>query len=54
MPEELKALIGVAALGLPFLLALVMVAIAERRDGKTRFVIVGGRCRRRSLAERKR
>lgn len=51
MPELLKALIGLCALGAPLLIAFTLLALSERRDGRTRFVIVGGRTRRRSAVE---
>lgn len=45
-------MLGVLALGSPLLILLACLVVAERRDGKSRWVIVGGKCRSRRVMER--
>lgn len=51
MTEILGAIAGLAALGAPMLMLGALLVVSERRDGRSRFVIVGGRTRRRSALE---
>lgn len=54
MTQLLHAVIALAALASPMLIVGGLMVVSERGDGQTRFVIVGGRTRRRSALERNR
>ena len=47
-----KSALAIAIITSPAWIACIFVAIWERPNGKTRFVIAGGRTRRRSVWER--
>lgn len=45
------AILGLMALGAPMILVFIITVCVERADGRSRFVIVDGRTRRRSRVE---
>lgn len=47
----IQVLIGLAALAAPILVIVGLVVLCERSDGLSRFVVVGGRTRRRRAVE---